>query len=197
MKFIFEVKKNEEYGMLGLQLKDSKFAEPLVEMTAVHDIMEHFQHDDGGEAGELMALGASIYTRGSAYFNMKGSFKTEPYEHLSGEFRNILDYFSRTGDSVSYTFKTKKLAKVKRLEDTEAEYQCEEAAKLMVKEDNIEGYEDSFSRFEIETIRHNIGNYLRIGYRKAKKRYKGIDTYTLAYVFNQMEEQLAKEMKFA
>lgn len=196
MKFVFVKAEHPRYGGEGLALKGMEFAEAGAAMTCCHDIMEHFPGDEGNAEGELMALGASFYTRGESYHFIRASFNCDPAWHMQAEWYNILDYLLDNGDVLSWELKNKKL-KTQKLDDERAEDWIQWSAEMMVTYDNIEEAHEQIGveKWMVPIIKHNIIAYMRKGYRKARDRYQGQDTYDLAYVFHSMEQEMEKKAK--
>jgi hypothetical protein len=169
--YIFVCAKHEEYGSLGWKLKGKPHFEPFGGLTVAHDILEHFPSDDGTAGGECEALGASFHVRGCAYFQgIKDA-------HFSVGEQTCPDIARLFRDQVEMP----KCASVKKL-DNETEEELAKAYKGAVEDLK----ESEIDESEASTFLQNAINWMRIGYRKAVKRYKH-NTCELAHFFHKIE----------
>ena len=85
----------------GLKMVGRDHFDPLGPMAVAHDLMEHFDDDDGSPEHELMAIGASWFVRDhGAYLEAKGFPRFGSLvEHLAANLQNVkgeLDGLNRT-----------------------------------------------------------------------------------------------------
>ncbi len=165
MKFIFECAEHEEFGSLGWKLKGASGMDPLGGMAVAHDCLEHFTAEDGVHH-EFMALGASLFVRGPYYYSRKGRYESNPGVHIASDLPGILHHVQNEGYSFQEAPRTRSL-------DSEV---VEGWIDRMFQKfhSNCEEYAHEDLRLTAEDER-NIRSWMRIGYRKAVKRYRGRD----------------------
>lgn len=175
----FIVERHEEYGELGLRPIDMPHADPLRGMAVAHDILEHFMGDDGGAEAELQALGASIWVRGEEYFYAKDFKETRPSHHIAADFIELWRHIRYEGFGLRSPDGG---AGNRTLEEEWDEAQVVEAVRI-----GCNNIIDEFEQNPSAPNRHNMRRYLRIGYRRARARFRGIPQYRLASVFQEIE----------
>lgn len=172
--YTFRVEENDEYGFTGLILEEAPSSYyPLTGMGIAHDILEHFPKDEGTEEDELLALGAALYIRGNGnYWNQR----IGPEEQLAPDFVTLY----RTNPRLLSPGRTTKLGAyveewiTKNLERFEKEL--------------LSDWED-VDASGVESWVSAARGWLRRGYRRAARRYKATDPYTLVSMFRYIEER--------
>lgn len=190
--FELEVRMHEEYRALGLALVNRQWADPLEGMAVAHDILEHFPNDRGSTEEELMALGASILVRDEEnYFCQKGKRNPNPGHQMSGDIAEQVNYAMQRGETLC-------LRSPGRTVSCEDYIECyfttaiDEA--MSESGDRNNGRPDEWLRPDNHW---KIRGWLRRGYRKACKRYKGICAAHLCAVFNEIEKRADNVLKYA
>ena len=183
----FICEEHEEFGGLGWRPENIPNADPLSGMTVAHDCMEHFKSDNGGLEAELMAFGASLHVReaGGWYYNQPNS-QGAAY-NMSGEIAEFMLKIKLGEEYLMTAPRTYALSD--GMEDTVQE------VILMAKKSFREEYEDE-EELNSRTIKTFI-DWLRIGYRKAIKRYGDASPYSLSYIFSQIADEADKHLKYA
>jgi hypothetical protein len=188
MIYLFDVKEHEEYGMLGLRLRGKPHFDPVTGMGAAHDILEHFPNDEGDMEAEMQALGASLLVRNDAYFNMRGN-KHSAVDNLASDFPFTFDQHmeGRTmlRDPGRY-----------HLHGAIADQLAElgpAIRKAFADERDGEALPEWVATGEAE--RRLLG-WINKGYRRAIKRYKGVNHW-LPAMFQRLEQELDSALKHA
>lgn len=158
-RFVAEI--HEEFGTLGLRPLDMPHADPLDGMGIAHDVLEHFAGDDGGPAAEFMALGASLWVRDHGRYFMEIGRNPDAAENIAADFPDIMGHVWYEGMSLDLP-----VAGRRRIDDPWAELLIFDAIKAGMR--NVAEQDQSFKPEEREAIRR----YMRIGYRKAKRRFQ-------------------------
>jgi len=188
--YLFDVKRHEEYGELGLALHGRRWADPLGGMAAAHDILEHFPGDDGTTEHELLALGASMLVRDeSNYYAQKGQHATRPSENIASDMPEQCRYMANAGRACLRPLRTTRL----REDWAEEEVQAVHAAAVRI----CRG--EDMERSEYAWLRnpHPFIDWIRAGYRKAQRRYRGIASYSVCATFMEIERQADQFLKHA
>lgn len=176
----FALVEHFEFGSIGLQPLDMPHADPLGGMAVAHDILEHFPGDDGGVEAELQALGASLWVRNlDEYYHQKGQFRTDPAENIAADFPELWSHVWE-GFELRLTGKGRS-----RLDDSEADEIILRACDLGVKyiRDNGGGGLPNLD-YQIAMKR-----WMRVGYRRARARFRGIDRSELVWLFMEIERR--------
>ncbi len=181
-RYIFDLMEHEEFGGFGWQMRGSGFMEPLGGLAVAHDCLEHFKGDSGGIHEEFMAFGAMLYIRGEGgYWQLKGDYRGAG-EHMSGDLGGLLfDFFmDEAGKFVEKAPRTNKIDE--HLEDEISLAIKEARAELLSHREEDRESVDSFLK--------DFRAWVRIGYRKACKRYQAaICPEELSYMFSDIEKQ--------
>ena len=193
LSMTFDVRTHEEFGGLGLRMQGKPHFDPLQGMGIAHDMLEHFADDDGTLAGELQALGASLYVRdGEGYYGYKGSMRTDPSEHISAEFLQQVYYTRERGET--------------HLPRPPKHRPCEEHVENwilnIVRKARTQLIEelgpDELPEWITSTEqRHYFRGWLRHGYCRAVKRYRRHSKHDMLCVFMEIENAVDKYLKYA
>ena len=182
--FDFDIRAHEEYESLGLAARFMRGAEPMPAMTAAHDILEHFEQP--GEAidsdGECQALGAALYVRAESG-GLQNAYNG-PAQNLSGDVARLHTDAHQWG-SISDPGRTCKL-------EPHVEEWISEAVRLAYRE-LCDDYGYPYEYRPGPQWRAYVHGWLRIGYRRARKRYaaQGIKYWT----FDALERQIGAATK--
>ncbi len=163
----FKIEVHEEYGELGLRLSARPWFEPLGGLAAAHDLMEHFADDDGTLAGELQALGASLFVRDcGSYFAQTGSRHTDASVHIAADMVQQVHYTRERGENELPPIRTRALSD----DYVEGEFQRSLAGAIRTLREEFEG-EPLPGWLKTHEQRARFVGWLRRGYRRAVKRY--------------------------
>jgi hypothetical protein len=190
-KFTFVCKKHEEYGSLGWALKCKPHFEPLGGMTVAHDVMEHFPRDNGTLAAEWQAFGAMMRIRheGNWWSNQGNTkyqeFGDQAYVDLFDHYRKVV-YGELSVDEAPRTMK---------LED-DLEEQIQKMVANFRREIDREVDPDDQS-CDVDFFCKNLVGWIRIGYRKACKRYSEVPAWKLSEMFSTIADKADKLLKDA
>lgn len=209
----FIVEKHEEYGTWGLKPEDMPHADPLMGMAAAHDILEHFPGDDGGVEAEYMAFGAMILTRAEGgYWQRKGNVNP-PESHLASDMPELFRHFQFEGFTFRDPGRTRPVqedaeqtiqdavregCKLIREEFCDSDSCCGECSDLdhgCDGECDCHDTANSARMFTSDQTRERMVGWMRRGYRKACRRFKGISPWTLAETFIAIEEGCDKILR--
>lgn len=176
--YTFTCAEHSEYGVNGWVLANMPAFEPLSGMGTAHDILEHWPNDDS-TTGELLALGASMYVRGSDYFAMKDRAFTSPAYQCHGEIANLLYKIDQ-----SEWVPLKPCQYSMRCGDIQHEL---DSLPELIHRYCIEDISDEY--LPTDQDMNNVLGWLAEGYRRAQKRYKGIDHWDLLQTFMEIERK--------
>ncbi len=162
--------------------------DPLGGMAVAHDILSHFPGDDGSAEGEFLATGADLFIRGdSGYFQRNGNVNP-PEKHLSAELGMIWNYHVHR-DGRTFV-KPCGLTGDQDLMD-----KCRHIVAL-----GVEGMKDNYDHLTPPDAeaQERIARWYAKGYVKARKRYRNLDAYSVAYqLFGPIEEKADEALKRA
>lgn len=190
---LFVCERHENYGELGLRMRNRPHFEPLTGMAVAHDLLEHFRNDDGRLSGELMALGASIHVRDGENYHTRRGNMNPVHKHLAADMVQQVYYTEQSGDRL-----LRDCGRTARLPDDYAEYSVQEALKSSIRLLRTEVAADQFpSWLTGDEQRRRFVGWLRRGYRAAQRRYRGIPSYTLMEAFIAVERAADNFLKYA
>ncbi len=183
MKYVFTCAEHEDFGSLGWRLKSQPDFDPLTGMAVAHDILEHFPGGDGSPADEFQALGASIHVRDGYYANGTagdniGSDFPEIMRHIIYEHMH-LNSAPRTNPCDSWV--EAEITKAINVLERELEYMHLEPDELA----------------SVRRCYPDIRGWMRVGYRKALKRYKGLYKNDIQRLFREIEQEADRRLKYA
>lgn len=185
--FTLDVATHEEFGNVGLRWK--RWMDPFSGMGTAHDMLEHFPRDKGSTEEELMALGASFFVRDfGGYHAQKGSRNSNPGYHMGPDIADQQGYKSDRGEGMA-------------LRDPGRTTACEEIDEFIaeaLKEARKESYERNDGKIPMylhKSEEKKIYGWMRKGYRKAVRRYKGMKSWHVCHVFMLIEEAVDKFLK--
>jgi hypothetical protein len=193
-KFVCEMHK--EHGALGWRQKSQPDFDPLGGMAVAHDILEHLPNGSEAPHDEFMALGAAVLIRG-----MQGYFMNNtPADNLCSDFPDIFSHIVYQDIGLCDAPVTN------RLQDEWAETMISETVNkgraLMISEWNMSpkfnNEEPGMSIHELDVYLHHVKGWMRIGFRKARKRYNGrVRDFEFTYLFKEIEKEADKALKNA
>jgi len=181
---IFTKEDHPEYGHEGWRPVLAFDADPLQGMGTAHDCLEHFEDDIGRIHDEIQALGAAMYIRGDGGWWNRQSMVSCPGYHIAGDMPDIFRHELEGMD-----FKTP--PKTKPLTESWAESyidSCIEHSREHLNDyfrNDIE--EEDWTKKWIEDNLKKLQGWLRIGYRRAKRRYPCPCQAT--YMFNDLAQR--------
>jgi hypothetical protein len=184
MEFVFVCEEHKEYGELGWRLKSQPDFDPLGGTAVAHDCLEHFS-DSPNPADEFMALGASIFVRGYYYYSQRGSYETRPGVHIASDIPEIMRHIKYEGYGLPKAPRT--LVADTDLEDN-VDYMFEAFRKNMRDESDSDDI-----TIDSDTAK-SIRSYMRIGYRKAVRRYRD-RSHEARNLFIKIEQAADRELK--
>lgn len=186
----FDCKEHEEYGGLGWAMVGKPYMEPLGGMAVAHDILEHFPSDNGSVEEEFMALGASLLVRdGETYFQQKGNMHSAA-ANIASDFVQHYHAIIQNGWSLSFREPGRYRMPSEVRDDIKA---IIAEGRRTLRDEIGEDYKEFFSKSNQQKA---MGWFAR-GYRKARRRYRGIPAYSLCHAFVEIERQADKHLKFA
>lgn len=164
-------------------------ANPTTGLGVAHDMLEHFKSDPGPTEGECQALGSFLLIRAEpAHFNRNNSRSP-----LAGDLLGILY------DIVEQSRQMPKSRKTRPLDEfSEKLLQSGLREAFADIEGMLEEIEDEEERSETRTrmlsSREDIASWIRVGYRKALRRYSNCDTYSVGRDLFKKIEKLVDEL---
>lgn len=184
VSFVFE--EHQEYGTNGWRPEKFPGFDPLEGMAVPHDVLEHFEDDDGKMHGEFQALGAAIYVREDYWAHYMPYSNPSPAYHVSGDFERILTDAMLNGDErVAH-------CPAHNIDNDYAEGMIEEAVTWGInsfrkeREYEIEESGIDVTDLEIESIK----NWMRRGYDRAVRRFDSLERHQLLMLFVSIEEKV-------
>lgn len=192
----FEWREDEEYGGWGWIPKGFPKFNAGRGMLVAHDTLEHFTNDSGTLEAEIRALGAMVLIRGEGgYFWNKGSIQG-PEKSLGADLAHFYSELSNGMHSDEGEFS---MPPRTRCLDTEGDYIIEQALKegreLFELERKYNGSESEVDEKKLKEWERKMRGWLRIGYRKAVKRYHNALPHELSYLFDCVEEKIDTRFK--
>jgi len=189
----FIVKRHEEFGSLGLCPFDDQYnpaLEPLAGMTIAHDILEHFPNAHGTAEEEYMALGATMLVR-SQWSERRGTME----ENLASEFATVYKW------SEQHCLPMIPVNKKIRNLDEEIEETLRRTRRfaIMSMESEIL-YDDDETEESVRFLEEYADaalDWIRVGYRKATRRYRNVPAIFLGSVFKQISDGVELALKRA
>lgn len=185
----FEKQYNDDFGSYGWLIRGAPLTYYPISGTGVaHDIIEHQPGDSGTVEEELMALGAALYVRGNG--NYWARSEVPPGGQVGSDLSNDLAFkYGGVEEGIASPSRTHKL------EDFAEEW----IKQALVDAQKEFEYHAQFYSNELEEFHANVADYLqkvpgwlRIGYRKAKKRYSKVSPWDLCSLFKKVEEDADK-----
>lgn len=180
MRYEFVAERHNEFGSMGWRLKDMPDFDPLPGMAVAHDILEHFPGGDESPADEFQALGASWFLRGEGYLY---SGLSSGEENLAADMPDIVDHVLQ-GMYMPTPPRTHRL-------DSNAEDALQIALKLAKRNCGDRGADA-----EAKSVLRKALGWLRIGYRRAVRRYKD-NVHNARHLFTLIEAEADKYLKHA
>lgn len=175
----FILEEHAEYGSIGLRPLDMPHADPLGGMAVAHDLLEHFPGDDGGVEAELQALGASLYVRDlDHYYLQRPSHRSDAAENIASDFPELWNH-------VWEGFSLEVPAKGRRGLEC---YEAEDAIQRAVAKGCRYIYDSNGETVSAESRKAMI-RWMRIGYRRAQRRFKGVMRDELVWMFTEIERR--------
>lgn len=183
----FICERHEEYGTIGWRPLNMKKAEPFIAVG--HDLLEHFKDDDGSLEDELMAGGAIILLRGLTGLIQKNGNVNKPEVHIGSQISSILNYAIGRDEVLSKPPRTYKA-------DEEFESFAEEAYRCGISEVEAgELYDDGTEKFSKNNrgfTKENVIGWWRIGYRRARRRYRNADPYAVGLMIEKIDDKIRR-----
>lgn len=182
----FVCERHKDFGELGWRQEKQPGFDPLWGMAVAHDIMEHFPDGDESPADEFQALGAGILIRGEQYYANKGQMTTSPAENAASDVPEIIRHIIYENMHLPEPPVTRALPR--ELEDYISEF-AKRANELVESE-----FGEDEDKEAMKAIVKKAKGWIRIGIRKAQKRYKG-RLFEALSTFCEIEHQADKLLK--
>lgn len=185
MRYHFIAAEHEEYGGIGWSPVWVRDADPCLSgMTVAHDILEHFPSAGADVIGELQAIGAMFYIRGvGGYWHQINHMRPDPGYHASAD---IPDIFRHVVDE-SMPFECPKGGR-RRLSEEIEDWIGDGLA-------DTEEIRDIDFPIEWESFKSHAARWIRIGYRRAVRRYRGIDPYSISTLFLKIQKGIDSTLR--
>ncbi|CAO3459659.1 hypothetical protein [Azospirillum argentinense] len=184
----------ERESWVGLRPAHMPFFDPVGGMGAAHDLMEHGRRDNGSIEAEMMAFGAMIHVRADAgWWCERRTVNTDPAWHMGGEFPEI---WERDHDLL-----VPEPPPTRRAEDWVENLidRCWREARRSTAERMLELLEETEEAEAWEAVDRMLGStpdrflgWMRLGYRRARRRYCGVDPSALMHTFNAVAAEVDK-----
>ena len=192
MVHTFTLKENEEHGGQGWVLDSKPYFDPMDGMGVAHDILEEFPHGKDQPHDELLAMGALIFGRGEQWERGRESM----IESVSYECTRVFDHvFYEKGYSLAFCHPNKPLQGDDEYYEAVIQAIGKHIAETNGNEDLREYDSDQAEKIigEVE----NIKNWLRLGFRKARRRFNNLDGSDVAFLFERITNEVNRVTKMA
>jgi len=179
----------EESGWKPLWMPE---ADSGASFTVAHDCIEHFPNDDGSVEAELMAFGAMLYVRVIPnWWRLYGiTDRGDPINILKGEFSFLMRYVEEREYPVTH------LRPRRKLYNDEAEEFLQEWVTAMIRDaksemsmGNVYPGDESYNTVFVTDLHQRMVNWLRIGYRRAARRYRKMGHYGACELFDKIHRE--------
>lgn len=182
---LFEFREDRETGSLGWVPKGA----PSVFNTGggrlvAHDVLEHRPNTSASWEDELMALGAMVFIRGETG-HFYSQHRPDWESHLAADLRNCFEYLWHSG----LNLKTVRTNAIYGTDDG-----LSEAIEMAITELKHEGCDNT--KITCERTVKTMKDWLRVGYRHARKRYHDNAGRAL-YLFTMIERDVDELTKQA
>src|SRR5271170_2230117 len=190
----FVCEEHEEYGGLGWREKGKSHFDPYQGLAVAHDCLEHFPNDRGTIEDEMMALGAGFHTRYGMPYNQH-----EWWENIQADCVNLFQLYRY--DGVAFNSPPENLCRKSRNQFIENQIdKLVESLPEFLRGEN--GYEhespEDAERMDlyIANFTERVGPWVRHGFRRAKRRWRG-EAYYIGAVFTHIRDEADRFLKFA
>lgn len=188
MVHTFTWKEHEDYGHWGWVLDRKPYFDPGNGNLVAHDVFEEMPHGGEQPHDELLAMGAMLYGRGS----MADSFNYRNVaEVVAYEFMPCFEHaFNESGYELQDAPKTRKLSwEYEHIEDVLSDI-AEHVYKQLEKTEGDYDWDDEQIAEAKAWVPHGI-NWLRIGYRRAHRRFSAhLDGYDVTVLFRRLKDRV-------
>jgi len=178
----FEYCTSDESGQPGLRPLWFEGADPVAGAVVAHDMLEHFLVQASPAEGECMAVGAYLLLR--LPFSSVGTLVSGMAPPMGGDVLGILGDICENGYPVPRPVGTRPLA------DADAERLLQKAVDYAFQELPEElrsyGWGEAGAQEELDeqiqrliSARQAFVDWIRRGWRKAQRRYRHVDPYTV------------------
>jgi len=191
MYHTFTYKHDDERGYSGWVLNSKPFFDPMRGLGVAHDVLEEMPHGGEQPHDEAMALGAMIYGRGAhcgVFFN--------PIETtIAYEFDELFEHaFEEEGYRLQPAPNTRPLRGDEDREETEELIQKIIhilKTRIQTIPNDLHLYTDAQIQQALEWLPHAT-SWLRIGFRRAAKRFYRLGRYEVYSLFQRIEKEVDK-----
>lgn len=185
---------NDITGWVGMPKQDN--FDPAQGFTLCHDIFEEFECPKYKQLGlphnEFLAFGAMYFIRGSTgYFD---EFGRGCAESMGSDWEMIFEHVIH--EKMHFKIPPKTYALQDKQAESDLQEICEEGRKTVF---GNYGIGNDLEEYEKEDLIQNLRlviHWLRIGYRRAEKRYRNCNRYNLSCMFTQIKEAIEKAEKY-
>jgi len=192
MKWIFHVERHLERGEIGFRPDWMPDGEAFSGQSVPHDILEHSRKDYGNAECEYMATGAYVLIRSQ---NGMGHQFMPEFKNIGGVICEVLvaihDPYCR-GEPQPF----KLPPSTRPIRDAKVEALLAQAATEGVRQYIVNHHDDlEDSDYYTESVRRqdaaNALGWMRIGYRRAVRRYARYDTWDIAHgIFERLKRRV-------
>jgi hypothetical protein len=171
---------HEEYGFDGWRPQWIPHFDPSEGLGVAHDTLEHVLHDAGTVETEFMAMGTIAWLRGTGgWFHQHRPHASNLAYQLGGDFLQQAEYLDGEGRKMKTAPKTRPLDDY--MEDVLQE--CVRKGMKFIRDEHSAG-EDDFKVTAIDPV--SALSYMRMGYRRAARRYACSDPCEMAHIFDEV-----------
>lgn len=189
VKFVWT--KDQEYGEYGWIPKDHPEFNMVSGFGLAHDVLEHFKGDTSDLNGEMRAFGAMLLIRAEGDWQPYRGYRNRPMsEDISSDLARFIREQKWSDDRLSRPPRTYKLNEYVEQVIADA---FAETYRIVKAENEYEHDEnDKITHHEAQVFLEKALGWMRIGYRKAARRYHNAPPHYLASLFNDIECQTYK-----
>ncbi len=184
---VFTCETHSDFGSLGWRPKNDYDADPLSGMATAHDTLEHFEDDIGRISDELQAFGAMMWGRGEGGWFWQNTMYC-PGANMASDLPELYSHYHHQGMYFGPAPR-----RTNRLND-----ECE-CWLDKFRSQSIRNAKDMYG-VDMSDVRRFIGwcrDWMRIGYRRARRRFRNISACQFTYAFEEISRRADKLLTHA
>jgi hypothetical protein len=183
----FDWREDKEFGHYGWIMTGMPDFNASTGLGIAHDTLEHFANGDGSLTDEMMAFGAMMYIRGEGgYFDALPNNNNVPHLQLGGDICRFLQDERRGSIHIRKPPRTYSIGEM----DSEIQLSIKEGVRLANSE-----LDDGDTPFSTGEVTDRMIGWMRIGYRKAERRYCNAAPIYLAHLFTEIRDTVDRQFK--
>jgi hypothetical protein len=197
---VFVWKNSERFGNFGWVPATQPTFDPNLGLGVAHDTLEHGLRDLPDLTAEVVAFGAMVNVRGIGGYFLKG--RIDKYATPEWQLGNTLADFALEAlgiQSTDFNATLRAVGKVPKVDDDDAEDIIRGALDVATK-GAVEGgktYGENVDQAELSKVIQQFGDMMRFGYARSCRRFRGVSSDELSYLFESLESTINRQYKSA